>query len=523
MTDATENVVPHPNREAWAERKAAQLDGDKRAQAAERDAARKQRLNEQRRALHAAANSKLSQEDRLTLARNLGRLALYVCRNDQRAAVRLAAGALEPNKHLRARWVRFPDEAIEQKSHNEIAAQLKGAVGATYLKIAENFAAASTADGRQTVTVDDATLRLLRGTNFDPRPELLQIATDQEAELNVCFDDIRAELIKLAPELSSYFELVSSLELQHPFLDGYPRKYEAFGRDTSRFVTVASTEGVGHLVPRIIADGYFFTEESRGTESLLPSVLLGTVSIEIPLHAVVLTEKEAAGLYSGDIDSNCVAEIFSLRADAATEDPQISWEFSLNVHLLTAPFGTASEADIGFGIYVTPTENPNERVYWEWLGNRQLIVRCTEMNPGEFRGAIFDRSTLSHFPTYAALSELEDRLWSVGCETARTLLFASITPQEFAFFLPAPLLTFAPAFSGVEGFAPLPANTLAGLIQRNNRPENGPTRLVNLLAADANARAARLSDQLAKWKQEFEAERINHRNALGLNEGDEAT
>lgn len=145
------------------------------------------------------------------------------------------------------------------------------------------------------------------------------------------------------------------------------------------------------------------------------------------------------------------------------------------------------------------------------------------MNPGEFRGAIFDTSTLSRFPTYAALSELEDRLWSVGGETARTLLFAPITPPEFARFLPAPLLTFAPTFSGVEGFAPLPANTLAGLIQRNNRPENGPKRLVNLLAADANARAARLSDQLAKWKQEFEAERINHRNALGLNEGDDAT
>ena len=522
MTDVTDNVVPHPNREAWAERNAAHPEGNKRAQATERDAARKRRLDEQRRALHAAANSKLPPEDRLTLARNLGRLALHICRNDRRAAVGLAAAALAPSKQERNRWVRFPNEAIEQKSPEKVSKQLKGALGAKYLQIAESLAAASTVDGRQTVTLDDAALRLLRGTSFDPRPELLQIATDQEAELNVCFNDIRAELIKLAPELSSYFELVSSLELQHPFLDGYPRKYEAFGRDTSRFVTVAATEGVGHLVPRIIADDCYFTEESRGTESLLPCVLLGTVSIEIPLHSVVLTEMEAAGLYSGDINGKCVAEIFSLRADAATEDPKVFWEFSINVYLLAAPFGTASEADIGFGIYVTPAEQPNERVYWEWLGNRLLVVRCTEMNPGEFRGAIFDTSTLSRFPTYAALSELEDRLWSVGVETARTLLFASITPLEFAKSLPAPLLTFAPAFSGAEGFSPLPANTLAGLIQRNNRPENGPKRLVNLLAADANARAARLSEQLAKWKQEFEAERVNHRNALGLNEGDEA-
>lgn len=258
-----DNIVPHPRAAQWAERDRALRADDARKRGVERDAARRELLDQQRLALHGASHSRLSQQDRLALARNLGRMALDICRSDKRAAIRLSAAALEPHRHLRARWVRFAHEGIEKASPEEIDAQTKGAVGATYLEIAQGFCVASLDGGRQAVTPEEATLRLLRGTSFDPHPEVLQVATDQEAQMSQCLADLRSEILKLSPQLPSYFELVATHELQHPYVDTYETMYQPFGRDRSRLATVASTRdhgGAGHLVPGAINDGSWMTE-----------------------------------------------------------------------------------------------------------------------------------------------------------------------------------------------------------------------------------------------------------------------
>lgn len=231
---------------------------------------------------------------------------------------------------------------------------------------------------------------------------------------------------------------------------------------------------------------------------------------------VVLTEDEAAELHEMAEGQGRVADIFASRLVRTSVEARCDWQASWDVHLVVAPLGKPSPGSIGLALIIVPAEQPAVNEVSITFDGRLLIARTVRQGPSSFRGAIFDATSRSGDLYFDLLDDMSERLWSVGGETARRLLMAPLTPAEFEDVVPAPVLSVHPSIVGLEGFAPLPANTFAGLIQRNQRPGNGETRLARLLSEDANARVAQLSEQLERWQSEFHLERSDFRKAMDL-------
>lgn len=531
--NADENVVAYPtNPEAIARlranaeaRNAARP--DKRQDADGREDELRRRYEAAKAQLEAANGKALPEADRLLLARNLGRLAVSIAGKDR--GLKLATDYFgDTARQYRQRWVRFEGEPIELKDEADIAAQRKGAKGGEYRRIAMHFAAKSSAPNFRSVTEREAILRLLKGTSFDPRPDDIVISADQNATLSQLFEDMRREMLKAVPQLGSYFGHVAGQALQHPFRSEGFAKFAKFDRDDATFVPVASITAFGEatLVPEHLHDGLFLTEESNGIENLFPRVELGVLRVAVATRGVVLDEAEQIELAAAPEGGHTAVGEKILARHGSPDDARvfrtdIAEDWSL--HLVAAPFGGIAPGNIALALVAVRREDEADPGLTEipgWPSDAPSVFLRSE--GGEVtRVTIRDGASLARSASHLLLQEMDERLWKADGDTAMKLLLSPLAPPDCESLNNGTQLTFVPDFAGADGFAPLPAASIAGLLARNNRPVAGDRRVVRRLIDDALMRAGRLQAQLEEWTRAYEAERLRHAAALQLYPSDE--
>lgn len=396
---------------------------------------------------------RLSPEDRLRMARNLGEMAVIAAAGlgiAPKAFVRRVFDAWDRGDRWdkRKRWVLLPDDEQTEKP------ALSGADFYALATRLRNLEDGGQASANRLV---DASLRLFANTTLDPDPlRATRAALDAQSEVRGILDGIRQCVLEQCPQLSWYFSEVSAHQIVATRED--KQDIEFYPLDTSSVWT-------GGLIPEHLRDGTHLNEEWSGVPTLFPQVRLGTLQRWVRVRSANCPEPP---------DQSRVEQLLS-------DDNALGRDLALavNVDLVVVPSGGTNPEHLHLGLrfhtghfHDVWGREPDRYLPEIWFANTESV-----------EAQIYD------LPAYdPAINDMElicDTLQLVSGHQAVRIMSAAIGSPEYFVNDTGAALTFECAFEAPVGVTPVPAASLAGLLVRNAVFSARNKSITSMLAADA--------------------------------------
>lgn len=252
----------------------------------------------------------------------------------------------------------------------------------------------------------------------------------------------------------------------------------------------------GQLVARELRDGDPLTQESCGSASLLPSVLLAKIICNVSVPVVTFSKR----LASEDDDRAEFEKLVSQISPAPDAEMCLPIRQEWSVYLVLGP-GETLGGSLRLGVVLEGHDlEPN------FIGSA-IYRPPSQAGGGMDYGFIFDEVAWDAHPLVSLLRDNEAVIYWLHEAGARDLLALVGSPGEFRFVRSLE----APGSSDVEivpqvgtgGFTDTDPRTLEGILDANVKYQSGDENIVSKLFSDARERIVLLDRHLAQWRAEY--------------------
>lgn len=446
-----------------------------------------------------ARATRLGPEERLRLARNIGRMAELRAPEKPRSLLKAAfdlwaerdpgqsdAGVSRWSKRLR--YTRLGGDA----HRNEAVT----GEGRHFVQLATALVDVSSrpggADGEHRTQMF---AMLLAGTTHDlDRHGSVSLDLDASFRVARLAASMSADLARAVPGLPEYFRKVEDLALTHPLTRPH-HEVQFFGQLSSFNDEVFELNGwdgsgpSGHLVGRAVYDGFMLgMHEGTGFAATCPRVEIATLSFSTSLHGVT-----APSDWSGD-EAAAAEHLRAAVADGSAGQRTVRQDWK--VFLVALPGEETDSPSFRVALVI-------ERIL-RTEGFPQLLGPFVPSLWPPDAMDIIDIDAWEEDPVVSAITDMEGRLCLLGGPLAARILALRASPTELldvaAIAQGLPPCTIMPSVEVPAAWSEMPVTTLAGMIDRNLRHARQGAGLMDALVRDARARMGRLDAHEKQWR-----------------------